>query len=237
VWISADIPHAFLVSVSRTVLVTILQVFITAMLAYTLSRKEFIFRKLFTYIVIISMYVNAGLFPGYFLIRSLGLINSFWVYIVPGLMGAFNFIVIRTYIRTIPESIAESAKMDGAGDFKIFISLIIPLITPVLATVALFVAVAAWNSWFDTVLYASQRPKLFTLQYQLMALLQSSMNQSRSMADINSAAQGANAAGSMVTPVSIRAAITVIAATPILVIYPFLQRYFVVGLSVGSVTE
>jgi len=183
------------------------------------------------------MYISAGLIPHYFLIKNLGLINNFLVYIIPGLIGAFNFIVIRTYIGTIPESLIESAKIDGAGDFRIFLRILLPLITPVLATVALFVAVGAWNSWFDTMLYASSRQELSTLQYELMKLLSSSQAQSKSAADIGAMGMAKDFASSMVTPVSIRAAITVVAAVPILIVYPFLQRHFVTGLAVGGVKE
>jgi len=186
---------------------------------------------------VISLYVNAGLFPNYFLIKNLHLNNTFWVYVVPTMINGFNFIVIRTYIKTIPDSIFESARIDGTSDFAIFLRFVLPLSKPVLATVALFVAVGAWNAWFDTLLYASGKPELFTLQYQLMALLQASMNQSRSTADLNSAGLTANAAKSIVTPASIRAAITIIASAPILLVYPFLQKYFVVGLNVGSIKE
>lgn len=237
VWVTSDIPHAFFISVSRTIITTLLNLGTTSMLAYALGRREFVLRKPFTVIVILSLYVNAGLFPNYFLVRNLGLINSFLVYVVPGMVGAFNFLVIRTYIRTIPESILESTRMDGAGEFLIYRRFVLPLCKPVLATVALFVAVGAWNSWFDTVLYASQKPELFTLQYQLMALLQASMSQSKSAADVGAAGIAASMNQSMVTPVSIRAAITIIAAVPILLIYPFMQKHFIVGLNLGSIKE
>ena len=233
------IPRAFLVSVARTAINLITSVFFTAMIAFVLSRREFVLRKSFTMIVVLSMYINAGLIPTFFLIRSLGMVNSFWVYIIPGIVNAFNFIVMRTYIRTIPESIVESARVDGYGDFTIFIRIILPLCLPVLATVGLFVAVGAWNSWFDTMIYNSGNVNLHTLQYKLMEYLQSSQSQGRSAGDAGAMALAAQAgAGSgMVTPMSIRAAITVVAAMPILFVYPFLQRYFVVGLNVGGVKE
>jgi putative aldouronate transport system permease protein len=237
IWVTANIPNALFISVARALSSTILNLFLTTMLAYALSRKEFILRKPFTMIVLLSMYVNAGLFPSYFLIKALHLNGTFWVYIVPSMISAFNFIVIRTFIKTIPDSIFESARIDGTGDFRIFLIFVLPLCKPVLATVALFVAVGAWNAWFDTLLYNSAKPELFTLQYQLMALLQQSMNQSRSAADINSAGMAANILASTVTPLSIRAAGTIIATAPILMVYPFLQKYFVVGLNVGSIKE
>jgi len=232
------IIRAFFVSVSRTLINMITSIFFTAMIAYVLSRNEFIYRKQFTLILVFSMYVNAGLIPTFFLIRSLGMVNTYWVYIVPGIVNAFNFIVMRTYIKSIPESILESARMDGYGDFTIFMRIVLPLCLPVLATVGLFVAVGAWNAWFDTMIYNSGNVNLHTLQYKLMEYLQSSQNQGRSAGDAGAIALAAQAgSGNMVTPMSIRAAITVVAAAPILLVYPFMQRYFVVGLNVGSVKE
>jgi len=237
VFTSGTIYNAFFVSVARTVIQTITGVFFTSMLAYALSRKDFVFRKPFTLILILSMYINAGLIPNYFLIRSLGMLNTFWVYIVPGMISAFNFIVVRTYISRLPESIIESARIDGCGEFIIFMRIILPLCLPVLATIALFIAVGAWNSWFDTMIYNSGRAYLHTLQYKLMEYLQSSQSQAKSAAAIGSMGMAQNLASSMVTPVSIRAAVTVVAALPILFIYPFLQRYFITGISVGSIKE
>ncbi|WP_461257347.1 carbohydrate ABC transporter permease, partial [Treponema sp. R80B11-R83G3] len=183
-------------------------------------------------------YINAGLIPTYFLIRRLGMVNSFWVYIIPGIVNAFNFIVMRTYIRAIPESFIESARIDGCGDFYIFTRIIFPLSLPVLATIALFVAVGSWNSWFDTMVYNSGKVNLHTLQYKLMEYLRSSQSQGKTAGDAGAMALASQGGGSgMVTPMSIRAAITVIASVPILAIYPFMQRYFVVGLNVGGVKE
>jgi putative aldouronate transport system permease protein len=152
IWVTSNIPNALFISVARAVCSTVLNLFLTTMLAYALSRKDFILRNPFTMIVLLSMYVNAGLFPSYFLIKALHLNGTFWVYIVPSMISAFNFIVIRTFIKTIPDSIFESARMDGTSDFRIFLSFVLPLSKPVLATVALFVAVGAWNAWFDTLL-------------------------------------------------------------------------------------
>jgi putative aldouronate transport system permease protein len=234
------IVHAFFVSVARTSINVVTAMFFTAMIAYVLSRHEFVLRKPFTFILILSMYINAGLIPTYFLIRRLGMVNSFWVYVVPGIVNAFNFVVMRTYMRSVPESIIESARMDGYGDMFIFMRIILPLCLPVLATIALFVAVGSWNAWFDTMIYNSGRVNLHTLQYKLMEYLQSSQNQGRSAADAGAmalAAAGGGGGSGMVTPMSIRASITVVAAAPILFVYPFMQRYFVVGLNVGGVKE
>ncbi|WP_274653839.1 carbohydrate ABC transporter permease [Paenibacillus humicola] len=235
VFATGTVFHAFWVSVARTVLSTVLSVFLTAMLAYTVSRKEYVFRKPVTILIVLTMYFNAGLIPFYFLIKDLHLLNHFLVYVVPGLISAFNMIVIRTYMQTLPEGLIESAKVDGAGDFRTFVSVILPLCQPVLATVALFVAVGQWNSWFDTFLFASSKQNLSTLQYELMKLISSSMNSNSSAAVTNGADPGA--ARNLVTPMSIRASITIVASVPILVVYPFLQKYFVHGLQLGSVKE
>ena len=236
---TSAIIHAFFVTVARTSINLATSVFFTAMIAFVLSRREFAMQKPFTLILILSMYINAGLIPTYFLMIRLGLINSFLVYVVPGIVNAFNFVVMRTYMRTLPESIIESARIDGCGDFFIFSRIVFPLCLPVLATIALFVAVGSWNAWFDTMIYNSGNVNLHTLQYKLMEYLQSSQNQGRSAADAGAMAMAAAAGGGLntVTPMSIRAAITVVAAAPILLIYPFMQRYFVVGLNVGGVKE
>ncbi len=238
VFATGAIFQAFLISVTRTILQTVLNVFCTGLLAYALSRKEYILRKPCTTILVISMYVSAGIIPSYFLMRQLHLLNTYAVYIVPNLIDVFNFILVRTYIRGLPDSFVESARIDGAGEFKIFLNIIMPLIVPAIAMVSLFVAVGAWNSWFDTYLYASKEVNLHSLQYVLMEFLQSSQNQSHSAADAGSLAMaGAGGGSAMVTPISIRASITIVATLPILVVYPFMQKYFIVGMTIGGVKE
>ncbi len=227
-----QIFNAFFISVSRTVITTILNVILTSMLAFTLSRKEYVLRGFITLVMVLTMYVNAGLIPNYLLIsRTLKLSKTFWVYIIPTMFSCFNMIVIRTYINGLPEALAESARIDGANDLRIFWQIIFPLCTPVLATVALFVAVGSWNQWFDTQLYNGSKKNLYTLQYLLKMKLATSM---QSMNAANTSADAlVNATKS--TPVTIRCAITVVSAAPILVVYPFLQRYFVTGMVLGGV--
>ena len=231
--------QAGIISVTRTVLQTILSVFCTCILAYSLSRKEFVLRKPLTTILVISMYVNAGLIPGYMLIKNLHLLGKYSVYIIPCLVDIFNFILVRTYINGLPDSFVESARIDGANEFRIFLQIIMPLIVPSVAMISLFTAVGAWNSWFDTYLYASNKPRLHSLQYVLMSFLQASQNQSSNANDAGAMALAANsgASTSMVTPISIRSSITVVATLPILVVYPFVQKYFVVGMTIGGVKE
>lgn len=229
--------HAFFVSVLRTVISTVLNLFFTTMLAYTLSRKEYFLRKFITTVFVLTMYFSAGMIPSYFLIKNLGLMNHFIVYILPSMIGAFNLIVIRTYIKSLPDSMIEAAKIDGAGEYSIFIKIVFPLCKPVLAVVGLFVAVGAWNTWFDTFLYASSNQNLSTLQYELMKLLSTSMQTATTAVAQFGGKGAASGASDSITPQSIRAASTVVAALPILMVYPFLQKYFVVGLNVGSVKE
>ncbi|HOA40970.1 MAG TPA: carbohydrate ABC transporter permease [Halanaerobiales bacterium] len=229
-----QIYQAVKVTLARTVLSTVLGVFSTAILAYTISRKEFVLRKFISTIYVITLYVNGGLIPTYFVYRFLGLTNSFWVYIWPAILHAFNLIIVRTYISGLPESLIESAKIDGAGEFTIFLRIIFPLIKPVLAVVALFTAVAAWNSWFDVFVYNPMKPELSTLAYELQKVLASAQQMSTSMElAMSRAAAGANE----VTPRAIRATMTVIVTVPIACIYPFLQKYFVHGLTLGGVKE
>ena len=177
------------------------------------------------------MYVNGGLIPVFLLYKALGLTNSFWVYVIPGAISCFNMLVIRTYINnSIPNSLVESAQIDGAGYTTIFLKIISPLCKPVYATVALFAAVGQWNSWFDAMLYNRMSDKYTTLQYELMKLLSSVTNQGTSAEAMK------NAAGA-VTPTSVRAAATILTMLPIICLYPFLQRYFVAGLTLGGVKE
>ncbi len=222
------------ISASKTVLITVLNLFWTSMLAYCLSRREYVLRKFITVIMVLTMYVNAGLIPNYLLIsKTLRLSNSYLVYIIPTMFSCFNMIVIRTYIESLPEALIESAKIDGAGDIRVFWQIIFPLCKPVLATVALFVAVGSWNSWFDTYLYNGGKKELYSLQYLLK------MKLATTQASANAAKATAEALQTLgqTTPITIRCAITVIATVPILLVYPFLQNYFVTGIALGSVKE
>ena len=219
------------ISVARTVVGTILALAANALLAYVVSRKRFLFRSQLSLFWVITMYVSGGMIPTLILYRNLGLTGTFWVYVIPGMISVFNMLVLRTYMMGLPEGLEESAQIDGANDFTIFVRIISPLCKPVYATVALFVAVGQWNSWFDAMLYNRMNTKYTTLQYELMKLLSSVMQQGGSA---TSAGQGAAAA---VTPVTVRAAATVVTMLPIICLYPFLQRYFVAGMTLGSVKE
>ncbi|WP_071130592.1 carbohydrate ABC transporter permease [Enterococcus timonensis] len=231
---NSQLLRAFFNSVLRTVLGTAAGVFCTSVMAYVLSRRDFIFRKPVSILLILTMYISGGLIPSYILIRNLGLINNFAVYILPSLLSAFNVIVIRSFIDGLPDALEESAKIDGANDFVIFFKIIMPLCIPAIATVALFIAVGQWNSWFDTYLYARSNPKMTTLQYELMKILDNTSQSASSVAGAGSSLEQMQNA-KKTTPESIKMAITIIATVPILIVYPFLQKYFVTGLTLGAV--
>lgn len=218
------------ITVLRTVIGTVLALAANALLAFIVSRKRFLFRSQLSLFWVVTMYVNGGLIPVFLLYKNLHLTGTFWVYVVPGAVSAFNMLVIRTYMVGLPDSLEESAQLDGAGYMTIFIKIISPLCKPVYATVALFVAVGQWNSWFDSMLYNRMSTKYTTLQYELMKLLSSVMQQSGS-------ADSARNSGNSITPTSIRAAATIATMLPIVCLYPFLQRYFVTGLTIGGVKE
>jgi putative aldouronate transport system permease protein len=218
------------VSVLRTGVAVVLQLSVTALLSFVLSRKNFIFAKPISLFYVLTMYINGGLIPTFLLFKGLGLTNNFWVYILPGMVSAFNMLVIRTYMNGLPDSLEESAMIDGAGYFTVFIRVIVPLCKPVFATIALFIAVGQWNSWFDTMLYNRMSDNLTTLQYELMKLLSSVSQQSGN-------AQTAQYSTAQVTTTSVRAAATILTCVPIVALYPFLQRYFITGLTIGGVKE
>ena len=232
IFASPNLLGAFLLSIVRTIVGTALGILCTALFAYALSAKEFMYRKVLNTMLVVTLYVHGGLIPTYLLIKNLDLMNTFWVYILPMLVSGFYIIIMRSYFETLPEGLIESAKIDGASHFQTLFRIVMPVSLPVLATITLFVAVQHWNSWFDNYLYTSREQSLSVLQYELMKILLSAMNQS--------AGQQAHIDATTVNisnPQSTRAAMTIIVTVPILLVYPFLQRYFVKGMTVGAMKE
>ncbi|RCX19398.1 putative aldouronate transport system permease protein [Anaerobacterium chartisolvens] len=219
----------FVNSTLRTVIGTLAGVASGAMVAYVLSCREFQARRLFSLMFVITMYISGGIIPTYMLMRDIGMFNNFWVYIIPGIVNVFNIFIVRSYIDGLPYALQESAKIEGANDLVIFLHIIVPLCKPVLATIALFVAVGHWNSWFDTYLYNGSKKSLTTLQYELMKIIQSTQSGN------NVRNSNAEEIMSRVSPDSVKMAITIVATVPILVVYPFLQKYFVKGVTLGAV--
>lgn len=226
----SNLSVAFLNSVLRALIGTLAGLLACSMLAYTLSRKDFRARRFVSVFLAVTMYISGGLIPFFLLIRDLHLMNSFLVYILPGIVGAFNVFMIRSFMDNLPAELQESAFMDGASDWTVYWQIILPLCKPVLATIALFIAVGQWNSWFDTYLYNGSTPELTTLQFELMKIIQSTQTG-------NDAVHSGNLVEKMqsVSPDSIKMAITIVTILPILVVYPFLQRYFVSGMTLGAV--
>lgn len=223
---------AALRSVLRTVVGSILGVLTTAFIAYALSRKEFMLRKSMNLFLVFTLYLNAGLIPVYLLIKEIGLMNTFAVYILPTLVSAYNIMIMRSYFEQLPEGVIESSKIDGANEFQTLFRIVMPMSMPVVATITLFVAVMHWNSWFDNYLYTSRDANLSLLQFELQKILMSSINQVFAKGDSSSVRQALGA-----SPQSIRSAITIVVTLPILFVYPFLQRYFVKGITIASIKE
>lgn len=217
------------VSVGRTVIGTPVAVLVTSMLAFALSRKDLVARKFWNILFVFTMYFGGGLVPYYMVLKNIHLLDSFWVFIFPMAMSVYNMILVRSYIDSMPEELFEAAKIDGANDLIVYFKMILPLSKPILMTVGLFVAISQWNSWFDAYLYTSSQ-SLKPMQSILVEIL----NQYQTGA--TTSAQMSNAkAGFTVTPDSIRMAATMVATLPIIMVYPFIQKYFVKGIMLGAV--
>ena len=217
------------VSVGRTLIGTPIAVLVTAMLAYPLSRKDLVGRKFWNLLFVFTMYFGGGLVPYYMVLKGIHMLNTVWVFIFPMMMSVYNMILIRSYIESMPDSLFEAAKIDGANDLVVFVKMVIPLSKPILMTVALFVAINQWNSWFDAYLYTSDQA-LKPMQSILVEIL----NQYQTGASTSQAMSNAKA-GVTVTPDSIRMAATMVATLPIIMVYPFVQKYFVKGIMLGAV--
>ncbi|MEO3944251.1 carbohydrate ABC transporter permease [Gorillibacterium sp. CAU 1737] len=218
------------ISILRTLVGTLLGLISASMLAFTLSRMDFQARKFISTFLALTMYVSGGLIPIYILIKDLNMVGTFAVYVLPSLVSAFNVFVIRSFMDGLPYALQESAKLDGANDFTIFWRVILPLTKPALATIALFLAVGQWNAWLDTYLYNGSKPHLTTLQFELMKVIQSTTTNADSFRGRNMTEVMAQ-----ISPESVKMAITIVVTVPILLVYPFLQRYFVKGMTLGSV--
>ncbi len=226
-----DWRHAFVISVLRTLIGTILCVGFTSMFSYSLSRSELVFKKGYRFLVVFTMYFSGGLIPYYILLKSLGLLNSFLVYVIPGMVNTFFVMTGINFFKSIPESMIEAAKIDGAREIQILKKVVLPVSKPFLATLALFAAVGQWNSWLDSAYYVRDAG-LHTLSYKMMTTINQSMATS---ANAEVAAQISQANTS--TSFTIQATAMAISMLPIICVYPFLQKYFVQGMMIGAVKE
>lgn len=225
----ADMLKAYGVTISVTVLGTLFGLFLTSMTAYVLARKDFKWRNSFSFFFFFTTLFSGGLVPWYLLIVNyLQLKDTLAVLILPMLMNVFYIIVMKTFMGSIPEAIIESAKIDGAGDFQIYLRFILPLSKPALATIGLFIALAYWNDWYNALLFISNSD-LMPLQYYLYRLLGNMDGMRKAMME-----SGAVVNFNIPTE-SLKMAMTIVATGPILLAYPFIQRYFVQGLTIGAV--
>ena len=225
----SDFQHSILITVARTVIGTPLAVLCTAMAAYSLSRKELVAGKFWNLLFVFTMYFGGGQVPYYMVLKGLGLLDNFWVFIFPLIMSVYNMILIKSYIASMPESLFEAVKIDGGNDLVIFFRFVLPLAKPILMTVALFVAITQWNSWFDANLYTSSE-NLKPMQSKLVEILNQYQTGATTSQQMSNAKTGVT-----VTADSIRMAATMVATLPIIMIYPFIQKYFVKGIMLGAV--
>lgn len=222
------IVQAFMVTVLRTLIGTVTSVFFTAMVAYAFSKKHIMFNKFYTILGTITMFFGGGLIPYFITIKNLGLYDSFLVYIIPGLFNFYNMIIFMSFFKSMPASLEESAKLDGANDMLIFVRIIIPLSMPVVATIALFNGVGHWNDYFTGVMYIN-KAALQPIQTYLYRIVASA---SASKAVV---AMPAGVSAQQVSSQSVRLATMVVTTFPIMCVYPFLQKYFVKGMLIGSI--
>lgn len=221
--------RAFFISITKTVIGVVTHVLFCATVAYGMSKRQLKGRKLYSTLGIITMFFSGGMIPTYLLIKSLGLLNSFWVYIIPAMFSYYDVIILMNFFRGVPDSLEESAAIDGAGQWRIFASIYLPLSKPALATIALFNGVGQWNDFMTTKLYITDKA-LYPLQMKLYEIIVQSQTQT-----MQSLAAGAAIVET--TTKGVQLATIVITTVPILIIYPILQKHFISGMMVGAVKE
>jgi putative aldouronate transport system permease protein len=224
-----DIVRGFVNSLIRTLLGTTLTLLATCIAAYPLARREMPHRSVIIFIIVFTMLFGGGMVPGYLLIKNLGLINTVWVLVVPGMLSAFNIIIVKNFFQSLPESLVESARMDGAGEWRILFQIYLPLSKPVLATVALWTAVGHWNAWFDALLYITDDRKQVLQTFLQRIVIESSTQMMELGITDTSVLQFTNE--------TIKAATIIVTILPIICVYPFVQKYFVKGIMLGGVKE
>jgi len=229
----ADLGSSILVTIARTIIGTALMVIVSAWAGYLVTKQKMYKRSLMYRALVITMYFNAGLIPWYMNMLMLGLTENFLAYILPGMIAPYNIILVKTYIESIPASLEESAVIDGASTPKVFTKIILPLSIPILATIAIFGAVGNWNSFQDSLLLMNKETKLYTLQHRLYVYLNSSSNLGALVS--GSGGLSTQAAQNMLNTRVIKYTVSMVSIIPILLVYPFMQRYFVKGIMLGAV--
>ncbi len=212
----------------RTIAGTAVQLFFTALGAYALSKKFMPHRSVWTFLIVFTMFFSGGLIPTYLLVQQLGLIDTYAAMILPGLVSAYNLVIMRNYFQSMPAEIEESCMIDGAGRWRTFFSIVLPLSTPIIATVTLWLAVSHWNAWYDVLLYVTD-DSMFTLQIVLRRIILTGTQQMFEMTTSSALMEQSQS-----SPEGMKAAAIFVATVPILCVYPFIQRYFVQGIMIGS---
>lgn len=228
-----SIYHAYLITILRTVIGTVVSMFFTAMFAYGMSKKGIVFKKFYTILAIITMFFQGGLIPYFIVMYHLHLYNTFLFLILHGMISVYNMIIFRTFFMELPDGLEESAKIDGCSNFGVFFRIVIPISGPVIATLSLFTAVFLWNDWFTPSVFINNQ-NLIPLQTTLVQIINAGSTASL-MTNVNS--HTAAMLQNTVTVKTLQMATMMVATLPILAVYPFLQRYFVKGVLVGSLKE
>jgi putative aldouronate transport system permease protein len=225
------ILDAFRVTIFKCIIGTGTALLFTTIVAYGMTRPNLKFKKFYIAFIMFTMFFSGGMIPYFILIRNIKLYNTFLVYIIPTLFSVWNMIIIQSFIRELPAALIEAAKMDGYGEYSILFRIVIPLSTPVLAAIALFTVVGHWNSYFDSMMYTSS-PALQTIQYYLKKVI-TDPSMTTSMG--SSAVMQLPEIARRITPQTLKLAAMAVTALPVMLIYPFLQKYFVKGMMIGSV--
>lgn len=229
VFASKSVINGAYISVTKTVLSTLLGLVVLFTSAYGITRSNLPYKRGLTLFLMIPSYVSAGVIPTYMTFRYLGMINNYLIYILPACYSFYNMVIIRSFLQELPASIEESAKLDGANDIQIMYKIALPLSKPVMATIALWLAVGSWNGWMDTLMYITDR-SLYSLTYVMMQLIKESSLAQQMANESNAAATQATP-----TPDTVKAATLIVTTIPIIMVYPFLQKYFIKGVTLGAV--
>jgi putative aldouronate transport system permease protein len=228
------LPMATVVSLGRTIIGTVLTVLASAFLGFMFTQSRMWGRKFWYRFLIITMYFSAGLIPVFIIMKTLGLTNNFWVYVLPFVVQPFNIILAKTYVESMPRELQEAAEMDGANIFQVFFRVYLPNMTPILATIAIFSAVTQWNSFQDTLIYITDQ-SLYTLQYLLYMFINQASSLAQAAQDAGGNIGQIAGAATTQTPTSIRMTVSVLVVLPIIFVYPLFQRFFVKGIMLGAV--
>lgn len=229
-----NITHAIFLSVMRTVLGTAGTVLCCMLAGYLFTKETLPFRKVIYRFMVVTMYIGGGMIPTYLVYRAYGLVNSFWVYIIPSLLSVYNTILVKTFVESIPKELEESARMDGASTLRVFWSIILPLSLPIAATLAIYASNHQWNSWWDNMLYNGSSDNLTVLQYLLYKYINQAEKFLQDLYESNAADMVVDSSQEMTTR-GLKMTITMISVIPILCVYPFMQRFLIKGIMIGAV--